>query len=117
MSHLLKVEELDEKRSHWLARMPGTNGTIEWEAEIVKDEPGYLIGWQSVNGSPIENAGKVQLYDTPDRLGTEVRVVFSYHPPAGGLGTGVAKLLNPFFKSVIEEEIRSFKRVMEADLI
>lgn len=117
MRHLLEVTELDDKRSHWLAKMPGTNGTIEWEVEIVKEEPGYLIGWQSVSGSAIENTGKVQLYDTPDRLGTEVRVVFSYHPPAGGLGTGVAKLLNPFFKSVIEEEIRNFKRVIEADLV
>ncbi len=117
MPHLLDVTELDDKRSHWLAKMPGTNGTIEWEAEIVKDEPGYLIGWRSVSGSAIENAGKVQLYDTPNQLGTEVRVVFSYHPPAGGLGTGVAKLLTPFFKGVIEEEIRNFKRVIEADLI
>lgn len=116
MSHLLKVEELDEKRSHWLAKMPGTKGTIEWEAEIVKDEPGYLIGWQSVSGSAIENAGKVQLYDTPDCLATNVRVVFSYHPPAGGLGTGVAKLLNPFFKRVIEADIHNLKRVIEADL-
>ncbi len=114
MAHLLKVEALDEKRSHWVAKMPGTDGYIEWEAEIVKDEPDYLIGWQSISGSPIENAGKVQFYDTPDQLGTEVRVIFSYHPPAGGLGTGVAKLLNPFFKRVIEGEIRNFKRVMEA---
>ncbi|SEL78636.1 SRPBCC family protein [Parapedobacter koreensis] len=114
MSHLIEVKELDEKRSHWLAKMPGTAGTIEWDAEIVKDEPGYLIGWQSVSGSPIENAGKVQLYDSPDRLATEMRVVFSYHPPAGGLGTGIAKLLNPFFKQIIEEEIYRFKRVIEA---
>ncbi|MGK6352632.1 SRPBCC family protein [Parapedobacter sp. DT-150] len=117
MSHLIKVEELDEKRSHWLAKMPGTGGTIEWDAEIVKDEPDYLIGWSSVSGSPIENAGKVQLYDTPDGLGTEVRVVFSYHPRVGSLGTGIAKLLTPFFKDVIEEEIRSFKRVVEADVV
>lgn len=114
MSHLIEVEELDEKRSHWLAKMPGTSGTIEWDAEIVKDEPDYLIGWKSVSGSPVENAGKVQLYDTSDGLGTEVRVVFSYHPRVGSLGTGIAKLLTPFFKDVIEEEIRSFKRVVEA---
>lgn len=115
MSHLLSVEESDEIHSHWIAKMPRTAGTIEWDAEIVKDEPDYLIGWQSISGSPLKNAGKVQLYDTVDGLGTEVRVVFSYHPPAGGLGTSIAKLFNPFFKRVIEDEIHNFKNIMEAD--
>ncbi|MBK1438483.1 DUF2892 domain-containing protein [Parapedobacter sp. ISTM3] len=113
MPHLHEVAEIDERRSHWIAEMPGMGGKIEWDAEIVKDEPNELIGWQSINGAPVKNAGKVQFYDAP-RRGTEMRVIFSYHPPAGGLGTAAAKLLNPLFKGVIENEIYNFKRVMEA---
>lgn len=113
MPHLREVTELDREKSHWVAEMPGMGGRIEWDAEIVKDEPNELIGWQSINGAPVKNAGKVQFYDAP-RGGTEVRVIFSYHPPAGGLGTAAAKLLNPFFKGVIEDEVYNFKRVIEA---
>ncbi|SFC35414.1 Uncharacterized membrane protein [Parapedobacter composti] len=113
MAHLQEVEEKDEKHSRWVAKVPGTDGIIEWEAEIVKDEPQRLIGWQSTDGAIIRNAGKVQFFDAP-KQGTEVRVIFSYHPPAGGVGVGIAKLLNPLFKGVIEDEIRNFKRVIEA---
>ncbi len=112
MTHLKEVVETDESHSHWVIEMPGV-GRIEWDAEIVKDEPNRLIGWQSVNGTVIKNAGKVEFDDAP-RQGTEVRIVFSYHPPAGGLGTGVAKLFNPLFKGLLENEIFNFKRVIEA---
>lgn len=113
MAHLKEVVELDQKRSHWTIEMPGLGGRVEWDAEIVKDEPNRLIGWQSVNGAAIRNAGKVEFDDAP-RRGTEVRVVFSYHPPAGGVGTGIAKLFNPLFKGVLENEIFNFKHVIEA---
>ncbi|MFC3199699.1 SRPBCC family protein [Parapedobacter deserti] len=113
MSHLREVRVMDAKKSHWIAEIPGTGGSIEWDAEIVKDVPNELIGWQSINGADLRNAGKVEFFDAP-RQGTEVRVVFSYHPPAGGPGTVTAKLLNPFFKGVVENEIFNFKRVMEA---
>lgn len=113
MKHLQQVEVIDERKSHWTARVPGTGKTVEWDAEIVKDEANELIGWQSINGAVIRNAGKVQFFDAP-RNGTEVRVIFSYHPPGGGVGTGAAKLLNPVFKGMVEDEIRNFKRVIEA---
>lgn len=113
MAHLKAVTESDEGQSRWVIEMPGLGGRIEWDAEIVKDEPNQLIGWQSVKGAAIKNAGKVEFHDAP-RGGTEVRVVFSYHPPAGGFGTGVAKLLNPVFEGVLENEIFDFKRVIEA---
>src|SRR3954470_2002907 len=31
--------------------------TIEWDSEILKDEPGRRIAWRSINGEP-ENAGE-----------------------------------------------------------
>lgn len=113
MAHLKEVVEIDERRSHWVIETPGIGGRIEWDAEVVKDEPNRLIGWQSVNGAAIKNAGKVEFDDAP-RQGTEIRIVFSYHPPAGGLGTGVAKLFMPVFRGIIEDEIFNFKRVIEA---
>jgi uncharacterized membrane protein len=84
---------------------------VRWNAEIVKDEYGVLIGWQSIAGSAIENAGKVEFRDADD--GTEVRVTITYRPPAGDIGVVLAKLLNPAFARIVEKDIRQFKAYIE----
>ncbi|EHQ29374.1 SRPBCC family protein [Mucilaginibacter paludis] len=113
MSHLDNIQAIDDQRSHWEAKIPGNLGTISWEAEIVKDEPGRMIGWQSLPGSTIQNAGKVVFEDAPGGEGTIVKIVISYLPPAGGLGTGIAKLLNPLFEKVVREDVLKFKDYIE----
>jgi uncharacterized membrane protein len=112
MKHLLTVAEIDGKRSHWEAVLPGSLATIKWEAEIVKEMPDQLIGWQSVPHSTIENAGKVEFNDAPDG-GTNLEIVISYRPPAGDLGSGIAKLMNPVVRKVITEDIMRFKEYIE----
>ncbi|MEO6524284.1 MAG: SRPBCC family protein [Mucilaginibacter sp.] len=112
MSHLENITVIDNTRSHWEAKIPGNLGNISWEAEIVKDEPGYFIGWHSLEGATIENAGKVEFEDAPGG-GTIVKVVISYLPPVGGLGTGIAKLLNPIFEKIVREDVLNFKDYIE----
>lgn len=113
MKHLASVTEIDQKHSHWEAAVPGNIGKIKWNAEIVKEEPGYMIGWQSIANSMINNAGKVVFNDALGGQGTELEVVISYHPPAGELGTGVAKLLNPVFEKIIRKDVMNFKEYIE----
>lgn len=112
MSHLENIEVIDGTRSHWEAKIPGNLGNIKWEAEIVKDDPGYFIGWRSLEGATIQNAGKVEFEDAPGG-GTIVKVVISYLPPAGGIGTGIAKLLNPYFEKIVREDVLNFKDYIE----
>lgn len=112
MSHLENITIIDNTRSHWEAKIPGGLGNISWQAEIVKDDPGYFIGWHSLEGSTIQNAGKVEFEDAPGG-GTVVKVVISYLPPAGGLGTGIAKLLNPIFEKIVREDVLNFKEYIE----
>jgi uncharacterized membrane protein len=113
MKHLASVTEIDSKHSHWEAVIPGNIGKIKWNAEIVKEEPGYLIGWQSLPNSMINNAGKVTFHDALNGQGTELEVVISYHPPAGEIGAGLAKALNPVFEKVIRQDVMSFKEYIE----
>ncbi|MGV3657794.1 MAG: SRPBCC family protein [Chitinophagaceae bacterium] len=113
MKHLASVTEIDSKHSHWEAVIPGNIGKIKWNAEIVKEEPGYLIGWQSIPNSMINNAGKVMFHDAMGGQGTELEVVISYHPPAGELGSGAAKLLNPVFEKLIRQDVMNFKEYIE----
>ncbi len=113
MKHLASVTEIDTKHSHWEASLPGNIGKVKWNAEIVKEEPGYMIGWQSIPNSMINNAGKVVFNDALGGQGTELEVVISYHPPAGELGSGIAKLLNPVFEKVIRQDVMNFKEYIE----
>ena len=113
MKHLASVTEIDTRHSHWEAVVPGNIGKIKWNAEIVKEEPGYLIGWQSIPNSMINNAGKVVFHDALGGQGTELEVVISYHPPAGEIGAGLAKVLTPVFEKMIRQDVMNFKDYIE----
>ena len=114
MKHLKSVKEIDNTTSKWKAILPGSVGTFSWKAEIVKDEPGMLLGWNSLPGSGVDNAGKVEFRDADG--GTELRVIITYRAPLGIVGAGVAKLLTPAFEKIIEEDVKSFKRLIETGL-
>jgi uncharacterized membrane protein len=113
MKHLATVTEIDSKHSHWEADIPGGIGRVKWNAEIVKEEEGYLIGWQSLPDSMINNAGKVTFREALGGQGTELEVVISYHPPAGELGAGIAKSLNPVLEKMVRQDIMNFKDYIE----
>jgi uncharacterized membrane protein len=113
MKHLSSVTEIDAKHSHWEAEIPGGIGKIKWNAEIVKEEEGHLIGWQSIANSTINNAGKVTFKEALGGEGTELDVVISYHPPAGELGAGIAKSLNPVLEKMVRQDIMNFKEYIE----
>jgi uncharacterized membrane protein len=114
MKHLKTVELLDDNQSKWVLKLPTGVASASWIAEIVKDKPDEMIGWSSLPGSIIDNAGKVRFRDTIDG-NTRVDVVISYQPPAGGVGAGIARILNPVFKSMVEKDVQNFKQYMDID--
>lgn len=112
MSHLEEVTQLDAKRSRWVAKAPlGTH--VEWEAEIVNDKPGERIGWHSLPGATVDNAGSVQFEGLPGGNSTRVHVALSYRPPAGPLGAAVAKLFGEEPSQQIAEDLQKFKQSFE----
>ncbi|PSL32075.1 SRPBCC family protein [Chitinophaga ginsengisoli] len=112
MRHLASITEHDDFHSHWVVKGPGGVGTLEWDAEIIKDEAGAFIGWRSAPGSNIATAGKVMFEDAPGG-GTEISVVIAYRPPAGYVGTGLAWLLNSAFYKMVEKDVMRFKHYVE----
>jgi len=59
MEHLKSVQVTGEKRSHWTAKGPAGT-TVEWDAEVVDDQPGAVIAWRSLDGAAVDNAGSVR---------------------------------------------------------
>jgi uncharacterized membrane protein len=110
MSHLQSVKVLDDKRSRWVARGPIGNDA-EWDAEIINEIPNELIGWRSVDGSKVSNAGSVHF--TPSAGGTEVKVVLRYDPPAGKVGAAIARIFGEGPAHQVAEDLRQFKRLIE----
>jgi uncharacterized membrane protein len=113
MNHLESVEMIDDERSHWVLKLPTGVAKVSWDAEIVHDISGEMIGWSSLPGSIIDNAGKVRFRDTFNDHGTLVDVVISYQPPAGGIGASLAHILNPVFKNMVDNDVQNFKQYMD----
>lgn len=112
MKHLQSVTVMDERRSHWVAKAPmGQN--VEWDAEIVKDEPNHLIAWTSVEEADVENSGFVRFQPAPVDRGTEVKVVIEYAPPGGALTAVLAKFFGEEPEQQIGDDLRRFKQLME----
>jgi uncharacterized membrane protein len=112
MTHLKSVEETGTQ-SHWVANTPGQLVALSWNAEITREDSGSYIGWQSVEGSMVDNAGKVQFVDTLNGTGTELLVEINYFPPAGSVGRGLASIFNGVFEKMIRQDIQNFKEYVE----
>src|SRR2546421_600891 len=80
MQHLISVERIDSKRSHWIAKGP-LDRQVEWDAEVINEIRNELIAWRSLPGSTVDSAGSVRFKDAPGGRGTEVRVELQYNPP------------------------------------
>ena len=110
MHYLEKVEVLDSRRSRWRANAAGV--TVEWNAEIIADEPKRLISWRSIEGSDLDCSGDVRFEDAPGRRGTHVRVDMEYRPE-GALKGALARLFGKAPEQLISNDLRRFKQIME----
>jgi uncharacterized membrane protein len=114
MTHLESVQKLDERKSHWVAKAPAIyGGKVEWDAEIVEEEPNSRIAWRSLPGGDVEHHGSITFAPALGDRGTKVRVEMFYRPPAGQLGRWVAKLFGEEPEQQIRDDLRRFKRLME----
>jgi uncharacterized membrane protein len=114
MSHLEAVHVLDGQRSHWVATAPRiVGGRVEWDAEIIRDEPGVRIAWRSLPGSDVDQRGMVSFLPAAGDRGVVVRADVEYRPPAGQIGHWVAKLMGDDPAQQIHDDLRNLKRTLE----
>lgn len=113
MDHLVSVRQLDSGRSHWVAKAPAGR-RVEWDAEIINEIPDELLAWRTRDNADVVSAGSVSFKSAPGGRGTDVRVRLQYHPPAGKLGSAIAWMFGEEPSQTIQEDLRRFKRLMEA---
>lgn len=75
MQDVEAVRQLDDTHLHWIARM--ADRSVEWDAEIIEQEPDQFIAWRNVNGP--ESAGKIEVQPTGPQAS---RMTFTLEAPA-----------------------------------
>jgi uncharacterized membrane protein len=111
MENIEAIEVADRTRSTWRVKAPGGR-TLEWESLVTEDEPGRVIGWESVEGAEVRNSGRVEFHEVAGR-GTVVRAVIAYDPPGGVIGEFLAKLFQREPAVQARRDLRRFKQYME----
>jgi uncharacterized membrane protein len=81
MEGVESVKQLDAKRLHWKAKVGGK--TVEWDAEIVEQEPDSRIAWNSTSGAA--NSGAVSFRRLAEEM-TRINLRIEY-TPAGAVET------------------------------
>jgi uncharacterized membrane protein len=111
VSHLERVDVLDDGRSHWVVRGPA-GVRVTWDATIINEVPSELIAWRSLPGSDIASAGSVR-FRPLSADATEIRVTFQYEPPAGKLGASLAWLAGQGPAALLRQDLRRLKQLLE----
>ena len=75
MEGVESIKQLDAKRLHWKAKVGGK--TVEWDAEIVEQEPDSRIAWHSTSGAA--NSGAVSFRRLSDDM-TRINLRIEYTP-------------------------------------
>jgi uncharacterized membrane protein len=96
------------KESHWV--MESNGKTIEWNSEVLADEPGKRIAWRSIDGES-ENAGEVIFEGSPCNRGTQVTVLQCFE--MGKLADAWQTLVGRNPKQAVIENLRHFKALAE----
>lgn len=105
---IVSVTPTGEKTSHWVMQTP--TGTIEWDSEVMADEPGRRIAWQSVGGDS-QHAGEVVFERAPGGRGTYVTVLQEFS--MGKLASAWETVMGRNPKQAVIENLRHFKALAE----
>jgi uncharacterized membrane protein len=98
--------------SHWVMRADGK--TIEWDSEILADEPGRRIAWRSMMGD-LDNVGEVLFDRAPGSRGTMVTVLQEFRRRK--MATAAQTIMSRHPRQVVIEDLRHFKAFAETGKI
>ena len=111
MEHLEDVKVLSPTRSVWTAKAP-VGMRVRWEADVINEIEGELIGWQSTENADVATAGSVRFVPS-GAGGTEIIVHLQYEPPGRKLGSLVASMFGEEPSQQIRADLRRLKEMLE----
>ena len=110
MSHVREVRYLGGDRFHWVVDGP-LGKPVEWDSELLNVAENREMTWRSVEGSDVDNTGRVRFQ--PERDGTRIDVQLRYMPPGGVVGHVVAKAFGVDPRSHMDDDLNRMKSTIE----
>jgi uncharacterized membrane protein len=105
---IVSVTKTGSNTTHWVMR--SGDKTIEWDSEMLADEPGKRIAWRSIGGES-ENAGEVIFEASAGNRGTQVTVLQEFK--LGKLAAAWETIVGRNPKQAVIENLRHFKALAE----
>lgn len=112
MNFIKRVEPQEGNISHWVAQGP-VGPAIEWDSEIVEDDPARVLSWRSLEDSELKNWGSVAFTPRKNDQGTELSIAFNFCPPDNMTGT-IAKFLTGIENASLDQNLLNLKSQLEA---
>ena len=113
MEQIESVTITGPKSTHWV--MMVGDQRVEWDAEVMADEPGRRIAWRSIpkeGAMAVDQAGEVMFTPAPGGRGTYVIVLEEFRMSKLAGAAATAKGREP--KQKVKEDLRHFKQLAEA---
>jgi uncharacterized membrane protein len=106
------IEVGSSEHSHWRAVGPG--GTpVEWDVDLIADEPQHRIAWCSARDSAVFHCGSVRFEPARSGRGTSVRMDVHCTWSGTGWRSSVGRLLGLGLAQEMTQDLRRFKQLME----
>jgi uncharacterized membrane protein len=105
MEGVEEVQQLDDKRLHWRAKVAGK--AKEWDAEITQQVPDQVVAWKNTDGA--ENAGTVE-FQPQGQNQTLINLHMVYDPE--GVLESVGSAIG-LASHRIEGDLERFKKFIE----
>ena len=113
MGHFADVTVQTDGRARWAVNGP-VKTRLEWETQIVQEEPGQLLRWYSIRGAKVPNGGSIRFAPATGGRGTVATLEIDFDPPGGTFGKGAAKVLGIVPQVLATKALRRFKALAEA---
>jgi uncharacterized membrane protein len=107
---IVEVRATGTNTYHWIMRDEPGETMLEWDFEILADEPEKRIAWRSVSGEP-ESAGEVIFEPAPGDRGTVVTVLEQFR--MGKMARTWEAVAGRDPKQSVIENLRHFKAMAE----
>lgn len=107
---IAEVRATGHQTYHWVMRDEPGEKMLEWDFEILADEPERRIAWRSLSGEP-ESAGEVIFEPAPGGRGTMVTVLEQFR--MGRMARAWEAITNRNPKQSVIENLRHFKAMAE----
>jgi uncharacterized membrane protein len=112
MPQLDSVKKTGDRTYRWEAVSP-VGGRVQWDAEIVDEQPNQSISWRSLPNSEVMVDGQVQFRPANANRGTLITATIDHRSSVAPIARGLSKLIGADPSFFLRQNLRRFKALIE----